>query len=141
MASLLGTPDDPRRRARLALVCAVCAVIGFASKRYGGLGRGVVVGQFEDFFGTVFLILALRVVVLRAPMWKVAGSILAIVCTIELSQRLHGGLIERARSTWLGMHVLGACFGWDDMATYFVAAGVAVVLDRRLAPARPLDGA
>jgi hypothetical protein len=141
MGSLLGTPDDRRRRAWLAAVCAVCAAIGIASKRYGGLGRGVVVGQFEDFFGTVFLILALRVVLLRAPLWKVAGSILGMVCAIEISQRFHGELMERARSTWIGMHVLGSVFGWDDLATYFAAAGVAVVFDRRLASARPLDAA
>jgi hypothetical protein len=128
-----GALPDRRRRARLLAVCAVVATIGAASKYYTGSGRGVVVGQFEDFFGTIFLILFLRVFVLRAALWKVAGAIVAIVVAIELSQLLHGGWIERARATWLGMRILGAYFEWADLLAYALAAGAAVWIDRRLA--------
>jgi hypothetical protein len=120
---------DRRRRQRLGVVCAVAAAIGVASKRWGGPGRGVVVGQFEDFFGTIFLILAPRIALLRVPMWKVAGPVLAVVVSIEISQAFDGPLLARARSTWLGLHVLGTTFGWDDMLAYVLAAGVAVAID------------
>lgn len=114
-------------------MCALVAAIGAASKYYAGPGRGVVVGQFEDFFGTVFLILFLRVAILHAAFWKVAGGIVAIVVAIELSQLLQGGWIERARATWLGMHVLGAYFEWADLLAYALAAVAAAWIDRRLA--------
>lgn len=133
---LLGDAADRRRRARILAICVALAVVGFASKRWTGPGRGVVVGQFEDFFGTIFLILAARFVFLRAPIAKVAGPILAIVVAIELSQLLHGELIERARATWLGARVLGSCFGWDDMLAYVLAAGAAVWIDRRISDRR-----
>ncbi|MFT3764665.1 MAG: DUF2809 domain-containing protein [Minicystis sp.] len=130
MAEILGPPPDRRRRARLLAVCLVAAAIGFASKRWGGPGRGVVVGQFEDFFGTIFLILAPRILLLRAPLWKVAGPVLAIVVGIEISQAFHGELLDRARSTWLGLRVLGTTFGWDDLLAYALATGAAVGIDR-----------
>ena len=128
----LWRPSSQRRRARLLAACAVAAVLGFGGKRWTGPGREIAVGQFEDFFGTVFLILALRAALPRAPLWKVAGPILAIVVGIEISQAFHGPLLDRARSTWIGLHVLGATFGWDDMLAYVLAAGAAVWLDRRL---------
>lgn len=102
-----------------------------ATKHWAGPGRGVLVGQGEDFFGTVFLILALRVVLLRAPMWKVAAPVLAIVVGIEISQASHGELLERARSTWL-VYVVGTTFEWGDMLAYALAGGAAVAVDRRL---------
>lgn len=128
-----GAPDRGhcrRRRARLLAVCTIVAVIGAASKYYLGPGRSVVVGQGEDFFGTVFLILFLRVVFVRAAMWKVAGAIVAIVVAIEISQLFHGGWIDRARGTWIGLRVLGSSFEWADLLAYALGAGVAVWIDR-----------
>jgi hypothetical protein len=129
-------PDDRRRRARLLAVCVLAAAIGFASKRWVGPGRGVVVGQFEDFFGTLFLVLAPRMALLRAPLWQVAGPVVALVVGIEISQAFHGPWLTRARSTWIGLHVLGTTFGWDDMLAYALAAGAAVAVDRWAARAR-----
>jgi hypothetical protein len=120
---------DRHRRLRLAVVCALAAAIGAASKQWRGPGREVVVGQFEDFFGTIFLILAPRIVLLHAPVWKVAGPVLAVVVGIEISQAFDGPLLARARSTWLGLHVVGATFGWDDLLAYVLAAGAAVAID------------
>jgi len=103
---LLGPPPARRRRTRLLAACALAATLGVATKHWTGPGQGVLVGQGEDFFGTVFLILAPRVLLLRAPLWKVAGPMLAVVVGIEISQAFHGDLLDRARSTWLGAHVL-----------------------------------
>ena len=73
------------------------AAVGVASKWYEGPLRDVVIGQFLDYFGTVSMVLGARVVLVRASMWKVAGTVLAILMAIEFSQRLHGGFIERIR--------------------------------------------
>jgi hypothetical protein len=63
------------------------------------------------------------------PVWKVTGPVLAVVVGIEVSQAFDGPLLARARSTWLGLHVLGTTFGWDDMLAYVLAAVVAVAID------------
>jgi len=47
----------------------------------------------------------------------------------EISQAFHGAWLTRARSTWIGLHVLGTTFGWDDMLAYVLAAGAAFAVD------------
>lgn len=112
-------------------MCAATALTGVASKFYRGPLHDVVVGQFEDFFGTVFLVLALRVVLTRRPFWTVGSAMVGVVVAIEISQRFHGAVLERARATWLGAHVLGSEFEWSDMLAYAMAALASWWIDRR----------
>ncbi|MFO0756060.1 MAG: DUF2809 domain-containing protein [Byssovorax sp.] len=125
---------DRRRRARLLAIALVAAILGAASKRTTGPLREVAVGQLEDFFGTLFLILVPRAALLHVAFWKVAAPVLAIVTAIEISQRFDGPWLTRARGTWIGLHVLGATFEWADLLAYALAGGAAFLVDRALAP-------
>ncbi|MEO5729860.1 MAG: DUF2809 domain-containing protein [Byssovorax sp.] len=119
---LLGDAEARRARMRLLAAASVPFTIGVASKYYHGPGSVHVIGQALDYFGTVFLILAARVVFLRPPVWKVACPVLGALTILEFSQRLHGELLERARGSWIGLHVLGSCFEWLDLLAYLLAA-------------------
>lgn len=132
------SPASHRRLAILLGACAIAAAIGVASKLYAGPGRALVVGQFEDFFGTLFLILFPRLLLPRIPLARIVVAVLAIVVAIELSQLLEGGWIAHVRTTWLGAHVLGTDFEWADLLAYGLGAAAAVGVDR-LANRRP-DG-
>lgn len=123
----------PRARAALLFIAAVCALLGFASKRYTGPLERIAVGHLEDFFGTMFLILVPRAFLLRVPFASIAAPALLLVTAIEFSQRIEGGWLGRARETWIGMHVLGATFEWADLLAYALAALAAYLVDRRLA--------
>ncbi len=123
-------PRSRRRVAVLLVACALAAGLGIASKLYAGPGRALVVGQFEDFFGTLFLILLPRLLLPRVPLAAIVAAILAIVVSIELSQLVEGGWLARARTTWLGAHVLGTDFEWKDLAAYGLGAAAAVGIDR-----------
>lgn len=114
----------------LIVACLIAAAIGIASKLYGGPGRAIVVGQFEDLFGTLFLILAPRLFLPRVPLAAIVATVLAIVVAIELSQLVEGGWLARARTTWLGAHVLGTDFEWKDLAAYGLGALAAIGIDR-----------
>lgn len=60
---------------------------------------------------------------------------------MEISQRFHGELLERARSTWIGLHVLGSCFEWLDLLCYFPGGAVAIWIEPRIvgrSAARPI---
>ncbi len=109
--------SEGERRSRLRLLASALAPLapGILSKYYHGPGREHVIGQALDFFGTMFMILAARVVILRPPAWKIAAVIVGALTVMEISQRFHGELLERARSTWIGLHVLGSCFEWLDL--------------------------
>lgn len=120
---------DRTRRIRLAAACALAAALGVASKRYGGAGRSVAIGQGEDFFGTLFLVLAPRLVLLHVALWKIAAAVLAILVAIELSQLLHGGFIERLRANWWGGHILGNTFEVADLFAYALGAAAAIAVD------------
>ncbi len=139
MAGRSGSDGEPGRRTRLLLIAAVCALLGFASKRYTGPLERVAVGQLEDFFGTVFLILVPRAAFLRVPFAWIAAPALVIVTAIEFSQRFEGGWLDRARKTWLGLHILGTTFEWADLVAYALGAAAAFAIDRRLA--RPSSAA
>src|SRR3954463_4978563 len=95
--SLLG------RRVRLFAISVLFGITGIASKWYTGPGSGVVIGQFLDYFGAVCMVLGVRVVFVRAPVWRVAGAVLATLMAIEFSQRLQGGFIERVRENRIGL--------------------------------------
>jgi uncharacterized protein DUF2809 len=123
---------DRRARLRLLAAASVPLTIGILSKYYRGPGSEHVLGQALDFFGTVFMILALRIAILRPPAWKVAAVIVGALTVMEISQSFHGELLERARSTWIGLHVLGSCFEWLDFVAYYLGGAVAVWLEPRI---------
>jgi hypothetical protein len=129
---LLGSKDEARARARLLAAATAPFTIGILSKYYRGPGSEHVIGQALDFFGTMFLVLAARFVFLRPPVWKVAGAVVGVLTVMEFSQRFHGELLERARATWIGLHVLGSCFEWLDLMAYFLGAAVVVWLEPRI---------
>jgi hypothetical protein len=131
-AGLLGSDGEKRARGRLLAAASVPFTIGILSKYYHGPGSEHVIGQALDFFGTLFMILAARAVVLRPPMWKVAAPIVGALTVMEISQRFHGELLERARSTWIGLHLLGSCFEWLDLLCYFAGGAVAIWIEPRL---------
>ncbi len=131
-AALAGAPGDGKDRLRLLAAASVPFMIGVLSKYYQGPGSEHVRGQALDFFGTVFMILAARAVVLRPPAWRVAGAIVGALTVMEISQRFHGEWLERARSTWIGLHVLGSCFEWLDLLCYYAGGAVALWLAARL---------
>ena len=131
-AALRALHDPARARARLFVVATAPFTIGILSKYYRGPGSEHVVGQALDFFGTMFLVLAARFVFLRPPMWKVAGVVVGVLTVMEISQRFHGELIERARATWIGLHVLGSCFEWLDLVAYCLGAAVVVWVEPRI---------
>ena len=130
---------DGRRRAALVAIAAGCAALGVAGKHWSGPGRAIAVGQLEDLFGTVFLILIPRAAFLRVPFAWIAAPALVIVTAIEFSQRFEGGWLDRARKTWLGLHILGTTFEWADLVAYALGAAAAFAIDRRLA--RPSSAA
>lgn len=119
-------------RGRLLAAASVPLTIGILSKYYHGPGSEHVIGQALDFFGTLFMILAARAVVLRPPMWKVCAPIVGALTVMEISQRFHGELLERARSTWIGLHLLGSCFEWLDLLCYFAGGAVAIWIEPRI---------
>lgn len=126
-------PDSPlRARARLLAAASAPLAIGILSKYYRGPFSEHVIGQALDFFGTVFLILAARLAILRPPVWKVAAAVVGALTVMEISQRFHGELLERARSTWIGLHVLGSCFEWLDLVAYCLGGAVVVWLEPRI---------
>ena len=129
--------SDRIRRLGLAAVCLLAAALGVAGKRVTGTGAGVAVGQGEDFFGTVFLILAPRIAFLRVAMWKIVAPILGILVAIEVSQLSHAAWLERVRADWLGRRIVGNTFEWADFVAYGLAAWAAVLIDRRLSRAGP----
>jgi hypothetical protein len=129
------TPSSHRRLAILLGACALAAAVGVASKLYAGPGRALVVGQFEDFFGTLFLILVPRLLLPRIALSRIVFAILAIVVAIELSQLVEGGWIARARTTWIGAHVLGTDFEWADLLAYALGAAAAIAVDCLAGPA------
>lgn len=133
------SPHTHHRGARAArlIIAAACALLGFASKRYTGPLERVAVGQLEDLFGTMFLILVPRAFLPRVPFAWIAAPALLLVTAIEFSQRIEGGWLGRARGTWIGMHVLGATFEWADLLAYALAALAAYLVDRRLARPPP----
>ncbi len=60
---------------------------------------------------------------------------------MEISQRFHGELLERARSTWIGLHALGSCFEWLDLLCYFPGGAAAIWIEPRIvgrSAARPI---
>ncbi|MEP7119603.1 MAG: DUF2809 domain-containing protein [Byssovorax sp.] len=130
--SLLGSDRERRARKRLAAAATVPFAIGILSKYYHGSGSEHVIGQALDFFGTVFMILAARVVFLRQPMWKVAAPIVGALTVMEFSQRSHADLLERARTTWIGLHLLGSTFEWLDLLCYFLGGAVALWIEPKI---------
>ena len=121
-----------RARGRLLAAASVPFALGSLSKYYHGPGSEHVLGQALDFSGTVFMILAARAVVLRPPMWKIAAVIVGALTVMEISQAFHGEWLERARSTWIGLHVLGSCFEWLDFVAYYSGGAVALWLAPRI---------
>ena len=67
-AGILDSDGERRARGRLLAAASVPFTIGILSKYYHGSGSEHVIGQALDFFGTLFMILAARAVVLRPPM-------------------------------------------------------------------------
>jgi hypothetical protein len=124
--------NDVRARGRLLAASSVPFTLGILSKYYHGPGSEHVLGQALDFFGTMFMILAARAVILRPPMWKIAAAIVGALTVMEISQAFHGELLERARSTWIGLHVLGSCFEWLDFVAYYSGGAVALWLEPRI---------
>ncbi|MEO5729394.1 MAG: DUF2809 domain-containing protein, partial [Byssovorax sp.] len=51
---------------------------------------------------------------------------------LEFSQRLHGELLERARGSWIGLHVLGTCFEWLDLLAYLLATLTVLCVEPRI---------
>ena len=129
---VLGSAGERRARARLLAAATAPFAIGILSKYYRGPGSEHVRGQALDFFGTVFLILAARLVFLRPPTWKVAGAVVGALTVMEISQRFQGELLERIRSTWIGLHVIGSCFEWLDLVAYFLAGALTLWLEPRI---------
>lgn len=126
--------SNAARRLRLCGVCAIAAALGVLGKHWVGPGATIAVGQGEDFFGTIFLLLAPRVFFLRTALWKIAVPILTVLLAIELSQLSSAPLLEAARAHWLGRRIVGTTFEWFDLLAYTLATIAALTLDRALNP-------
>lgn len=118
-------------------VCLVCGAAGLLTKAWPGPLRDVAAGQGEDFFGTVFLLLAPRLALPRAAFARFATPILAILVAIELSQLSRAPWLERLREEPLARRVLGTTFEWADLVAYALGALAAWAIDRAATRGRP----
>jgi hypothetical protein len=126
------------RKRALAVVFALTAV-GLPSKWYAGAYSDVIVGQVEDLFGTMVMFFLVRILWVDLAARTIAVAIFAVVLSIELSQLVHGELIDALRATWLGRVTLGTVFDLGDVLAYAAAVALALAIDVQIrrAPISP----
>ncbi len=70
----------------------------------------------------------LRMVFVKASLWKLALIAFVLGCMLEVTQLYHGEWIESIRATKIGGILIGYGFLWSDIVCYGVGVILAVVI-------------
>ena len=108
---------------------AILTIILGLFSRYGFI-------EFPDFVGNVlwatFIYMLFRILFIDMKKEKVAFIALVFLVFIELTQLYHAPLIDSLRGTILGGIILGYCFHYDDIVSYFIGILIGFLSDKRL---------
>ena len=113
---------SPRRLALCSIVLVVS--VGLWTKAYRGLLEVWVNDSLGGVFYEVFWCLAALVAVPRAPAWKVAVTVLATTCALEVLQLWSPALLAVTRTHFIGATLLGTTFSWLDFPHYLLGCSL-----------------
>lgn len=96
--------------------------LGLATKYYAGPARDWVNNSLGGILYVIFFSLFFSVVFSRARTWKTVTLVLLATCLVEVLQCWHPAFLERARSTFIGVTLLGNSFSFSDLLHYLAGA-------------------
>ena len=94
--------------------------LGFATRLYTGPGAGSLGGVPYE----VFWCLVVQLLLPRAQPGRIALSVLAVTCALEVLQLWHPPPLEALRAHWIGRSVLGHAFSWSDFPPYVAGSAL-----------------
>jgi hypothetical protein len=116
----------------LVVACLTIAA-GLASRRFPELFPAFVAKYAGDTLWAAMMFWLLALGWRRAGTGRLAAAALAVSVAVECSQLYRAAWIDAVRATRVGALALGNGFLWTDLVCYAVGAGLAALLDVRLA--------
>ena len=113
-----------RQRAWTLASLLVVVPIGFYSKLYTGPGANWVNNSLSGVLYVIFWCLIIFLFVPDAKPGIIALAVLTVTCVLEFAQLWHPPILEWARSSFIGLALLGNCFTWSDFPYYVLGCGI-----------------
>jgi hypothetical protein len=115
------------------ILLALLVPLGLFTKRYTGPAAPWVADNLGGVLYVLFWILLALAAVPRLSPGRVALTVLAITCALELLQLSHPPWLQAIRGTFIGHALLGNTFAWLDFPHYVAGALLGWGIGRRLA--------
>ena len=114
------------------LLIIIIVPLGFATKFYNGWGEDWINNSLGGVLYVIFWCLVVYFLKPKLKPGNIAIGVLLVTSFLEVLQLWHPPFLQRIRSTFLGVTILGNSFVFSDFGYYIVGAMIAYFILKQL---------